>query len=323
MTESAFIRANINRWQEFEKSLNSPKAESPDHLKSLFLQATDDLAYAQTFFEGGEAANYLQQLTFKLQASVQKRRSYRWEKIKSFWSVGLPLIAYQYRRTLLYSFLIFSLSICIGAFSAAKDPTYTRLIMGDQYVDMTEANIDNEDPMAVYKQAGRSEMFLRITLNNVMVSFYAFALGLLTAGGTVYIMLSNGIMLGAFQYFFYSKGLLWTSFLTIWIHGTLEISAIIIAGAAGMILGNSYMFPGSHTRGESFKKGARAGMKLVIGLVPIFIMAGFLEGFVTRLTGMPTALKLFIIISSLGFILFYFSFYPRMIYRSYAAKITS
>lgn len=320
MTESAFIRANINRWQEFEASLKEANAESPDHLKNLFLQATDDLSYAQTFFPGGEAASYLQQLTFKLQSSVHKRRSYRLQKIKHFWSVELPLVSYRYRRTLLYSFLIFSLSMLIGAFSAAKDPTYTRLIMGDYYVDMTESNIANDDPMAVYKQQGRTEMFLGITFNNVMVSFWAFVLGLFTAAGTIYIMLSNGIMLGAFQYFFYSKGLLWTSFLTIWIHGTLEISAIIIAGAAGMILGNSFMFPGSFTRSESFKYGARQGMKLVIGLVPVFIAAGFLEGFVTRLTGMPTALKLFIILSSLAFILFYFSVYPRMIHRSYAAK---
>lgn len=317
MTESAFISANINRWQEFEASLKSPKGESPDHLKSLFLQTTDDLAYAQTFFKGGEAENYLQQLSHKLQSTVTKRRAFHWAKFSRFWSQELPLISYKYRRTLLYSVLIFLLSVGIGVFSAAKDPTYTRLIMGDRYVDMTESFIEDEDPMAVYKQAGQTEMFLGITFNNIMVSFYAFALGLFTAVGTVYIMVSNGIMLGAFQFFFFQKGLFWTSFLTIWIHGTLEISAIVIAGAAGMILGNSFMFPKSYSRVESFNRGARDGMKLVIGLVPIFITAGFLEGFVTRLTDMPTALKVFIIVASMGFILFYFSWYPRLIYQSY------
>lgn len=320
MTESAFIRANINRWQEFEASFKSSKAESPDHLKSLFLQATDDLAYAQTFFPGGEAASYLQQLSFKLQSSVHKRRAYRWQKFRRFWAFGLPMIAYRYRRTLTYSFLIFALSALIGAYSAAHDPVYTRLIMGDDYVDMTETNISNNDPMAVYKVMGRSEMFLKITINNVQVSFRVFAYGLFTAIGAILILFMNGVMLGAFQYFFYTKGLLLTSFLTIWIHGTLEISAIVIAGASGMILGNSFMFPGSYSRLESFKNGAQQAVRLVLGLVPIFILAGFLEGFVTRLTEMPTALKWFIIGSSLSFILFYFSFYPRMIHRAYAAK---
>lgn len=320
MTESAFIRANINRWQEFEASFKSSKAESPDHLKSLFLQATDDLAYAQTFFPGGEAASYLQQLTFKLQSSVHKRRSYRWQKFKRFWSFGLPMVAYRYRRTLSYAFLVFALSILIGAYSAAHDPVYPRLIMGDAYVDMTESFIADEDPMAVYKQMGRTEMFLQITINNVFVSFLVFAFGMFTAAGTIFQLFRNGVMLGAFQYFFYAKGLFLTSFLTIWIHGTLEISAIIIAGASGMIIGNSFMFPGSYSRMESFKNGAQQGVRLLLGLVPIFIVAGFLEGFVTRLTEMPTALKWFIILSSLSFILFYFSLYPRMIHRAYASK---
>src|SRR3546814_13017991 len=84
-------------------------------------------------------------------------------------------------------------------------------------------------------------------------------------------------MLGAFQFFFYQKGLLLTSVLSIWIHGTLEISAIIIAGSAGLVMGNSLLFPGTWSRLESFRRGARRGLKIVIGLVPVFITAALLE----------------------------------------------
>ena len=114
----------------------------------------------------------------------------------------------------------------------------------------------------------------------------------------------------AFQYFFYAKGLLLQSVLVIWIHGTLEISAIIIAGCAGLVMGNSILFPGTYSRGTSFINGAKQGVKIVIGLVPVFIVAGILESFVTRYSQMPLWLSLSIIGSSLLFIIGYFIVYP-------------
>jgi len=101
-----------------------------------------------------------------------------------------------------------------------------------------------------------------------------------------------------------------TSFLAIWTHGTLEISAIIIAGAAGLVLGNSFLFPGTHTRIHSLVRGARRALKICVGLVPVFIVAAFLEGFVTRHTEMPLVLNIFILVASLVFVIGYFVVYP-------------
>ena len=188
--------------------------------------------------------------------------------------------------------------------------------MGDTYVNMTLENIDKGDPMAVYKKMNEVDMFLGITVNNIYVSFLCFAFGIFFSLGTGYLLFTNGIMLGAFQYFFYTKGLLVESVLVIWIHGTLEISAIIIAGCAGLTLGNSFLFPGTYSRATSFVRGAKQGVKIAVGLVPIvalipiFITAGFLESFVTRHTQMPMWLSLTIIIGSLTFIIWYFIIYP-------------
>ena len=97
----------------------------------------------------------------------------------------------------------------IGVISAANDPNFVRLILGNGYVDMTLDNIANGEPMAVYNGSDEVPMFLGITLNNVMVSFNCFAMGLLTSFGTGYMLLRNGIMIGAFQTFFYQHDLLW------------------------------------------------------------------------------------------------------------------
>ena len=212
---------------------------------------------------------------------------------------------------MLYAALIFVVSVSIGVLSSANDTGFVRLILGDTYVNMTLKNINQGDPMAVYKTMSQGSMFLLITLNNIKVSFYAFTAGLIFSFGTGLVLLYNGVMLGAFHYMFYEAGLLGQSVRTIWIHGALEISAIVIAGGAGLVIGNSFLFPGTYTRLESFQRGARDGMKIVIGLVPVFIVAGFLEGFVTRYTAMPLWLSLFIIGGSLIFIIWYVGLYPR------------
>ncbi|HKG68345.1 MAG TPA: stage II sporulation protein M, partial [Segetibacter sp.] len=96
----------------------------------------------------------------------------------------------------------------------------------------------------------------------------------------------------------------------IFIHGTLEIWAMVIAGAAGLILGNSILFPGTFSRKASILSGGRDGLKIVFGLVPVFLTAAFLESFVTRYTNMPLWLSLSILSASLIFITWYFILYP-------------
>jgi uncharacterized membrane protein SpoIIM required for sporulation len=162
----------------------------------------------------------------------------------------------------------------------------------------------------VYKEMDPLSMFLWIAVHNVKVSFMIFITGILAGLGTIWLLFNNGVMVGAFQYYFFSRGLGWKSILVIWIHGTLEISSIIISGAAGIVLARSLLFPGTYKRLPSLKQGAKDGIKMMIGLVPVFVIAAFLEGFVTRYAQMPVWLSLFILTVSAGFIIWYFVIYP-------------
>ena len=310
MREAAFVKQNEPRWESFEAMLNHPQQANPDRLADYFVQLTDDLAYAQTHYPKSNTAVYLNNLAARVHQAIYRNKKEDRGRIVTFWKEELPQLYYEARRPLRYAFLIFALSMAVGALSTAHDDTFVRLILGDAYVNMTLNNIERGDPMAVYKSMHQSDMFFAITFNNVRVSFLAFALGLLLSVGSGFILFYNGVMLGVFQYFFYQKGLLLTSLLTIWIHGTLEISAIVLAGSAGLVMGNSILFPGTLPRMESFRRGARRGLKMVIGLVPIFIAAGFLESFVTRLTEWSAFIKLIIIGLSAFFIIYYFVIYP-------------
>ncbi len=313
--EVAFLKKHADRWKAFEAKLRARETVDPDALADDFIQITDDLAYAQTFYPGSKTTQYLNALAAEVHQALYKNRKEDRGRIVRFWREELPLEVFAARRALLASLLIFTLALALGAISSAYDADYVRLIMGDTYVNMTLENIDQGDPLAVYKKMNELDMFLAITFNNVRVSFLAFALGLFFSVGTGWVLVQNGIMLGAFQFFFYQQGLLVESLLVIYIPGALEISAIIIAGGAGLVMGNSLLFPGTYSRGQALLHGARRALKIVIGLVPIFVTAGFLEGFVTRHTEMPIFLSLTIILGSLAFILWYFGIYPARVHR--------
>jgi uncharacterized membrane protein YhdT len=122
-------------------------------------------------------------------------------------------------------------------------------------------------------------------------------------------------MLGSFEYYFFSKGLGLKSITVIFIHGTLEIWAIVIAGAAGLILGNSILFPKTFSRLTSVLRGSKDGLKIVVGLMPVFIVAAFFEGYITRHTSMPLWTSITILSSSLVFIIWYFVIYPIRLHK--------
>ena len=310
MREVTFVKQHEARWKLIEEQSAEPRDRiDPDELVEQFIELTDDLSYARTFYPGSNLTRYLNDLTATRYRGLMRNRREELSRFVSFWTHELPALFYQSHRLLLVSFLIFLTACITGWLSAKYDPTFVRLILGDGYVNMTLENIKKGNPLGVYGSGDSSDMFLRITLNNIRVSFIAFVAGIMASVGTILLLFSNGVMLGAFQAFFHNQDLLLTSVLKIWIHGTLEISAIVIAGCAGLTIGNSILFPGTFARLESFKRGAKQGMKIVIGLVPVFVMAGFLESFVTRLT-LPPAVSMLIIGLSAAFIVWYFVLYP-------------
>lgn len=306
MREALFLRQNKDRWTSYE---TTPTA-NPDELAERFIQLTDDLAFARTFYPNSRTVAYLNGLASSIHLAIYKNRKEKQNRIVQFWKYELPLVMARHQRSLLYAFLFFTCFVAIGVLSARYDENFVRLILGDGYVNMTNENIEKGDPFGVYKSRDPFFMFVAIAFNNIYVSFRVFVQGLLLGVGTIYGLFYNGVMLGSFEYYFFSKGLGGNSILVVFIHGTLEISAIIIAGAAGLVLGNSILFPRTFTRIQSVIAGAKDGVKIILGLTPVFLMAAFLEGFITRHTEMPAWLSIFILATSLFFIIYYFVIYP-------------
>ena len=311
MKEVTFIRQNLDKWRGYETTVESTLS-TPDELADAYIDITSDLAFSQTHYPKSRITLYLNNLASAIHQRIYRNKRERWSRIVTFWTREMPQIMWHARKELCVSFLIFVVSALVGALSQWLDPEFSRLILGNSYVDMTLQNIENGTPMAVYGSGSEGTMFFGITINNIMVSFRAFASGLLTSFATGLLLFCNGVMIGAFQTFFAQHGLLWDSFLAVWLHGTIEISAIIVAGAAGIAMGNGWLFPGTYGRLYSFRRGAMKGLKIVIGTVPLFCVAGFIESFLTRHTEFPDAFRLTVILLSAIFIVYYYIVLPYL-----------
>jgi uncharacterized membrane protein SpoIIM required for sporulation len=316
MREVAFIKQNKTKWQQFEEAITGRSLKGPDEMAHLYIHLVNDLSYSQTYYPKSNTTKYLNFLASQIYQKIYQTKRQEKNRLIYFFKTEVPLLMYQYRYITLFTFILFFTFIGIGVVSAIYDPDFVRLILGDQYVNMTMENIEKGDPIAVYKSGSDWGSFIGITVNNLIVGMKCYTYGVFGGLGTFYIMLSNCIMLGSFQYFFYEHKVFWESVRGIWVHGSMEIFGIVIESTAGFILGASILFPKTFSRFNSFKMGFRNSFKILLSTMPFTFSAGLLEGFITRYAlDMPLALNLIIILGTLAFISFYYLIYPYFVMK--------
>lgn len=316
MREIAFIKQNKSKWLDFEQKLQSGEKRNPDEMADDYIHLLNDLSYAQTYYPKSKTTVYLNFLVSQIYRKIYKTRRVERNRLFYFFKYEVPDIVLTYKKCIAFAFALFFFFTAIGAVSACYDDRFVRIILGDSYVNMTIQNIEKGDPMAVYKSGNSLVSFIGITTNNIFVAARAYIYGLSLGLMTLMIAMQNGIMLGSFQYFFYHYGVFGQSLRGIWLHGAMEIFSIVIATAAGFILASSVLFPKTYSRMYSFKTGVRQSLKLFLSTIPFFIAAGFIEGFVTRLSNtMPLWLNVLIILGTLSLITFYYLIYPFIIQK--------
>jgi uncharacterized membrane protein SpoIIM required for sporulation len=196
---------------------------------------------------------------------------------------GFPVI---FRRTLPYTLAALALFV-VGAVSgvllAAADPGFERFILNGQMMDTIARGEMWTHSIVSMKPYASSA----IMTNNIAVALAACASGMLAGIGPVYMMVFNGLMIGVVGSACARAGMsvaLW-SFVTP--HGVLELPAIFIAGGAGLILAKGILVPGTLPRRESIAAAGREAIRLVLGVVPILVVAGVIEGFVSPTSVSP------------------------------------
>ncbi|HZH97112.1 MAG TPA: stage II sporulation protein M [Flavisolibacter sp.] len=306
MREGLFIKKNKDRWEriQHEQSTNA------DEVARDFTQLVDDLAYAKTFYPSSKVTPYINSLASRIYLGIYQNRKEKQNRLAHFFTHDVPFAVGRHHLIMLFSLSIFFLFFSIGFFSSIHDDTFVRQVLGDGYVDMTEENIRAGNPFNVYADSNPFTMWLRIMINNIMVSFSYFFKGILLGVPSVTSLAKESIRIGAFEHMFFAKGLGSAAIVTVLLHGMLELTAIIITCGAGVVLGTSFLLPGTGTRLDAFKRGAKDGVKIVVGLVPVFVVAALIEGYITRHYKMPLFMSLSFLFVCTAFVVWYFIILP-------------
>jgi uncharacterized membrane protein SpoIIM required for sporulation len=286
-----------------------------------FTQLVDDLAYAKTFYPSGRVTSFINAEASKIFLAIYKNRKEDSNRLVTFWKYDLPLTIGKHHRVVLFSFLFFLVFAAIGFFVSAKDEGIARSIFSDEYVDHTQDNIAKGNPFGIYEHGNPFLSWISLMIHNIRVSFLMFASGIFCGVPSLYIAIQNSIMLGAFDQFFTARGFGVDFWLVVFVHGTLEITALILSCAAGLILGKSFLFPGTVKRLDAFKQGAKDGVKIMVGLMPVFALAAFFEGFITRLYNDLSILTTMIFGLSVLFVIWYFIIYPIRLGRKLRSQL--
>lgn len=316
MREVAFIKQNKEKWLEIEKVIHGKVKKNPDDLSSMYINLVNDLAFAQTYYPKSKSTVYLNYLASRIFQKIYKTKRIENNRLFYFWGTEVPLLMHQYRRFLYFAFAFFALFTLIGLVSSVYDKEFAYLILGESYVNMTIENIKAGNAVGVYQSGSNWGSTIGITFNNILVGAKLYIYGIFGGVGSLFILLQNSIMLGTFQYFFHEYGALKDSLRGIWLHGTFEIFSMVVEAAAGLILGASILFPKSFSRVESFKIGFRDSFKIFFSTLPFTIVAGIIEGYLTRYAlQMPSWLNVVIIFGCLLLISFYYFVYPIVVHK--------
>lgn len=316
MREVYFIKQNKEKWLGIEQVVQGKIKKNPDDLSSLYINLVNDLSFAQTYYPKSNTTVYLNHLSSQIFQKIYKTKRVEENRLIYFFKTEVPLIVYENRRYLIYSFLFFIFFMLIGVLSAVYDKDFANLILSEGYVNMTIENIKNGNAVGVYQDGSTWGSTIGITFNNIIVGAKLYIYGIFGGLGTLYLLMRNSVMVGTFQYFFYEHGALGDSARGIWLHGAFEIFSMVVEGMCGLILGTSILFPKTLSRFNSFKNGFKNSFKIFLSTVPFTICAGIIEGYVTRhALNMPLSLNLFIIFGCLGVIGFYYFIYPHIVNR--------
>lgn len=289
MNYRTFISQNRQDWKRLENLIHTLQqnkkkwtAGQVEDFQRTYQKVTQHLAFSQTYFPEEESTDYLNTLTSKAHNTLYQEQTSNWKQVKHlFGHTFIHLLREQ------WAFVIISMCLFLlggtAAFTAVyQDPMSLYTIL--------PANIaQNVDPSQIGSDGGVNSpvMSAEILTNNIQVAFLAFAGGVTFGLVTVYVLIFNGIIVGALAALFFTYGKSYDFWAYIVPHGIIELTAIFIAGGAGLLMGFKLWVPGSRTRAYQLKTNAYRSVLLLIGTLPLFIIAGIIEGYIT-----PSALPL-------------------------------
>ena len=286
MSSERFIKERKRAWQRLEhllgrlggSSLRQMGREEVRELGRIYRRTASDLAIARAESRDPRLVSYLNSLVIRAHGRIYRAESQGWQRLWEFFTKGFPR---TFRRTWRYTalaFAVFWVFAVVGFVGTKRDPDFADLVGVHPLQRVTiESGVRWWESLNKGNEVGSSQ----IMTNNIWVTFLAFALGAFLGLGTLYVMAFNGMLNAAMLALVYRAGY-GNELLSFMVgHGVIELSCIFLAGGAGLLIGSALILPGDLSRGDALKTRGLDAIRLVAGCVPVLVVAGIIEGFVS------------------------------------------
>ncbi len=300
MNLNNFILKREETWRRLQSILTRVErdglkrlAESElDDLVKLYRQASSDLNYLQTHHRESRYTAYLNNLLSRCHTYIQVEGDPFLPRLKRFLAIEFPALLRREKLLFLLCTALFMAAFCFAYFTISLEAPWSESILDPETRVSWEENAAGMSDEGAVIPAALGPLFAgHIVTNNIQVAFMAFAGGIICGLGTVYVLVMNGILLGALAAIFALQGrslLFWAFILP---HGIMELTAIFISAAAGLALGRALLLPGDYRRTDSLRLGSRNAARLLGGTIPLFFLAAAIESFFTP-SALPIPAKL-------------------------------
>lgn len=285
MNLEQFINQNREQWKRLEDILQRTGKGKLNHeellaLAPLYRQTVSHLAQAQSVFPDSELTIYLNNLIVQAHGLIYRKEGLEISKIWKFLWRGFPKLCWEQGFWIMISFLIMFLGFGLGIVLYYVDISLAAKLIPGNLQDIM--NGLQKGQVGTKLANGQKPLIsAAIMINNIKVAIMVFAFGITGGIGTALVLLINGLILGVLAALFwqYKHSLDFWSLIVP--HGVIEITAIIIAGAAGFIIGKALVKPGVLSRKDALRVAGLNAIQILLGVIPFFVIAAIIEGFIT------------------------------------------
>jgi uncharacterized membrane protein SpoIIM required for sporulation len=285
MISSRWIEKRRPHWKRLETLVAASHGRSVSQLTSselqelalLYRQTASDLSTVREDSSGKQLALYLNQLLARAHNLIYMGRKSKPGGIWTFYKDTFPAIFRETLPDTLLAFVIFLGAGVISFLAAMADPMLIRHLIGPKMMDTIEHHEMWTHSIVSVKPMASSA----IMTNNISVTLATFALGITAGIGTVWMMVLNGLLMGVISAACWREGMSLSLWSFVAAHGVLELPAIFIAGGAGLGIARGLLFPGTLPRRASLVQAGARSVRLLLGTIPMLVVAGIVEAFVS------------------------------------------
>jgi uncharacterized membrane protein SpoIIM required for sporulation len=284
MNMRQFVKRHREEWKQLEgytvhmqKRGRKVTGKDISAFQRLYQKAAQHLSYSRTYFPGEEVTVYLNGLVSKSHNILYKDQVTSFQQMRYFFSTKFVGLLLEQWKFIIVAMLLFMFGLLAAFLAVAEDPLAFYAVMPDEMA----GGVDPQQLGEGHDSIDSSLFSAQIMTNNIQVAILAFASGITLGLGTIFILVYNGLIVGGLAAVYWHAGMSYDFWAFIVPHGMVELAAIFIAGGAGLLMGYKLFVPGAYTRSYQLKENAKRSVQLFLGTIPLFIIAGVIEGFIT------------------------------------------